>query len=146
MTTQIYGTIDFPDNIDISDPSYDEDVWCRINRFPIPEGTYECYTLKASNKETHGFGNRIARIGIRTDKADHYERKGMIGVDSGMAGFYNCDNMLIYEDILNNAEPEDSVFLYEDAFVSESGYGDGGYDIYVGYKDGKIVDVYIEFI
>ena len=144
MTEDVYGSITLPDKIDITDPCYGEDVWCRINNFPIPAGEYECYVLMADDIETEGWGNRVARIGIRKDESERVERKGMIGVDSGMAGFFNCDNKLIFEDIIGGEV--DDVYLYDNAFVSSSGYGDGAYDVYAGYKDGKIVEVYIEFI
>ena len=88
MTEHIHGTIELPDKIDITDPCYDKDVWCRINNFPIEPGTYECYTFEANNEETGGWGNRIARIGIRKDKAIYYAREGSIGVDAGLAGFF----------------------------------------------------------
>lgn len=144
MTENIHGTLTLPDNIDITDPCYGEDVWCRINNFPIPAGTYECYTITADDSETRGWGDRIARIGIRTEKADTYERKGMIGVDSGMAGFFNCDNRLIYDEILH--ESIEDVYVFENAFLSSSGYGDGAYDIFAGYKNGKLTEVYIDFL
>lgn len=145
MTETIYGTITLPDNIDISDPAYDEDVWCRINNFPISAGEYECYVLTASNEESGGWGERIARIGIRKEKADTFSRIGIIGVDTGMAGFFNCDNNLIFEDILNEGRCED-VYAYDNAFVSSSGYGDGVYEVFAGYKNGETTEVYIDFI
>ena len=146
MREDVYGSITVGETIDITDPCYDEDVWCRINNFPIPAGKYECYVLMADNIETDGWGNRVARIGIRRDKSVYEERKGMIGVDSGMAGFFNCDNKLIFDDIVENHLATDDVFIYDDAFVSSSGYGDGAYDIWAGYSNGEIVEVYIEFI
>ena len=148
MTEHIHGTIELPNKIDITDPCYSKDVWCRINNFPIVPGTYECYTVEADNEETGGWGNRIARIGIRIDKATHYERKGSIGVDAGLAGFFIdkpdytddewykiCDEMC-----------DKKVSLATDHFFSSSGYGDGGYDVYAGFKDGILVEVLIEFI
>lgn len=146
MREDVYGSIKFGNSIDITDPSYDEDVWCRINNFPIPAGEYECYAVIADDTETDGWGNRVARIGIRRDKSIYEERKGMIGVDSGMAGFFNCDNRIIFEDILREYPTAADVFIYNNAFVSSSGYGDGGYDVWVGYSHGEIVEVYIEFI
>lgn len=146
MTETVHGNIKFPETIDITDPSYDEDVWCRINNLPIEAGEYECYTVTADNDETDGWGDRIARIGIRKQGAQikHTERIGLIGVDSGLAGFFNCDNQLAYEEALDNSVKD--VFLSDKAFFSSSGYGDGGYDIYAGYSGGKPVEVYIEFI
>ena len=144
MTEITYGTITFPNTIDITDPSYDEDVWCRINNFPITAGTYECYVVMATNKETRGWGKRVARIGIRKEKADHFERKGMIGVDCGMAGFFNCDNRVIFDEII--CEDIKDVYITNNAFFSSSGYGDGCYDVCVGYHDGKMTEIYIDFI
>lgn len=148
MIEVVHGEIMLPGAIDISDPSYDEDVWCRINNFPISTGTYECYTWTASDKETGGWGKRIARIGIRIPgySADKYERKGMIGVDSGLAGFFNCDTRKAFDEVLNGHNSTKDVFLLDDAFFSSSGYGDGGYDVYVGYRNDLVTEVYIEFI
>ena len=148
MTEIVYGNIELPCNIDITDPSYDEDVWCRINNFPISAGTYECYVTMADNDETNGWGTRIARIGIRRKdyKADRYERRGMIGVDSGMAGFFNCDNRKAFEEMFENHNSTKDVIFTGTAFFSSSGYGDGCYDVYVGYNNQLTTEVYINFI
>ena len=148
MTEYTYGIITIPYGIDITDPCYDEDVWCRINNFPISAGVDECYTVVADDSETDGFGKRISKIGIRrTDhKARSYSRVGMIGVDSGMAGFFNCDNRKVFEEILEEHGSVRDVYLKENAFFSSSGYGDGSYDVYAGYENGNIVETYIEFI
>lgn len=146
MREDVYGSITLGNTVDISDPSYSEDVWCRINNFPVSPGKYECYVRVADNTETEDWGNRVARIGIRKGKSVYKERKGMIGVDSGMAGFFNCDNKLIFEDIIHEYPAVTDVFIYDNAFVSSSGYGDGGYDVWAGYSNGEIVEVYIEFI
>lgn len=148
MTEVNYGTINLPDKIDITDPCYNKDVWCRINNFPITPGVYECYVVEADNEETGGWGTRIARIGIRKDKANHYERKGNIGVDAGLAGFFiNKPNYTDDEwhKICDEISGKD-VSLAADHFFSSSGYGDGAYDVYAGYRDGILVEVYIDFI
>ena len=148
MKEKVYGTIKINSTIDITDPCYDEDVWCRINRFPIDPGEYECYTLTANDKETHGWGKRIAKIGLRIpgSAANNYELKGVIGVDAGMAGFFTCDNLKVFEDeILTDNQIKD-VYIGEEYFCSRSGYGDGSYDVYVGYQNGKEVEVCIEFL
>ena len=148
MTEQIIGTKEFLDKIDITDPCYNKDVWCRINNFPISAGTYECYVHIADNEETGGWGERIARIGIRRSKADHYKRIGSIGVDAGLAGFfinkpdYSDDEWYEFCETIK----EGKVYLSENSFFSNSGYGDGGYDVYAGYKNKQIVEVFIEFI
>jgi hypothetical protein len=69
----------------------------------------------------------------------------MIGVDSGMAGFFNCDNRIPFEEMLEHASSAD-VYITDKAFFSSSGYGDGGYDVYAGYQNQLLTEVYIEFI
>ena len=145
MIETTYGKLKVGNRIDITDPCYDEDVWCRINNFPIPPGEYECYTLTADNQETSGWGKRIARIGIRTDEADYFEDIGIIGVDAGMAGFFIADNRRFMEEEIMRHDCDD-VFKNEEGFCSSSGYGDGSYTVVMGTKHGKIVEVYIEFI
>lgn len=148
MIEKIYGTINLPGKIDITDPCYNKDVWCRINNFPISAGEYECYTMNADNEETEGWGERVARIGIRKDKAKTYKRKGSIGVDAGLAGFFVDKpdyNDAEWNEFCNRIY-SDKAWLVDDGFYSESGYGDGCYSVYVGYKDGKVVEVYIDFM
>ena len=146
MTEDIYGTIDLPDRIDITDPGYDNDVWCRINNFPISAGTYECYTLTASNEETGRWGKRIARIGIRKDKADKYQLEGYIGVDAGLAGFFVDKPNYTDEEWHEFVYRTGDAWLIDNGFYSQSGYGDGTYNVYAGYKNNEVVEVYIEFI
>mgnify|MGYP002623663134 CR=1 FL=1 len=150
MTENIYGTMEVGSTIDITDPCYDEDVWCRVNNFPMPPGTYDCYTRVMNDKETGGWGRRIGRIGLRkSDKpALRYEQKAIIGVDSGMAGFFVGDNVKFFEDvILEGSATASDVFIADGVFCSSSGYGDGGYTVYAGYDvSGELVDLYIEFI
>ena len=149
MKEIIYGTKEFPEKIDITDPCYDKDVWCRINNFPIKPGEYTCYACIADNEETRGWGERVSRIGIRMGDADRYERKGLIGVDAGLAGFFIDKpdyNSAEWKEFCGKINFDQRVYLFDEGFFSESGYGDGAYNVYAGYKDGNIVEVYIEFI
>lgn len=149
MTETIVGTKYFPEKIEITDPCYDKDVWCRINDFPISAGTYECYVQVANNSETGGWGKRVAKIGIRKENACDYKRVGNIGVDAGLAGFFidkpdYDDNQ--WMEFCNKINNEKQAWIFDEGFFSSSGYGDGGYDVYAGYSNGKITEVYIEFI
>lgn len=146
MTEQIIGTKEFANKIDITDPCYNHDVWRRINNFPIPAETYECYIVIADNEETNGWGNRVARIGIRKGKADHWELKGTIGVDAGLAGFFINKPDYTDEQWNEFVYREGKAWIIDDGFYSSSGYGDGSYDVYAGYKDGEMVEVFIDFI
>lgn len=147
MTEEIIGYKYFPDKIEITDPCYDKDVWCRINNFPIIPGEYECYIVVANNEETGSWGNRVAKIGIRMDHADTFEKKGFIGVDGGLAGFfinkpdYSDDE---WKEFCHKIE-EGNTWIFDEGFFSSSGYGDGSYSVYAGYKNGKIVEVLIDF-
>ena len=138
MIEKTYGTIILPNNIDITDPSYDEDIWCRVNNYPIGAGEYECYAVFTGPSK---WGNRVKRCGLRKVGAeeDTYYQIAIIGVDSGMAGFFNCENVKVFDDIL--AKPIDEVYKGDNYFVTSSGYGDGSYYVYSG-KSG----IYIEFI
>ena len=40
------GVMDFHGSVDITDPCYDKDVWCRMNNVKISEGEYACYVWR----------------------------------------------------------------------------------------------------
>ena len=141
MKEIVHGTKEFLDKIDITDPCYNRDVWCRINNFPITAGVYECYT----HEKNTNWGKRVARIGIRRGTAEYYEHKGTIGVDAGLAGFFNNKPDYNDEQWDEFVYREGNAWIVEDGFYSSSGYGDGVYSVYAGYKDGEIVDVCIDF-
>ena len=150
MRKNFYGTIELNKTVDITDPCYDEDVWCRTNDFPVDPGTYECYAWIKTDRETHGFGKRVAKIALNKPGkvAIRYEEKAIIGVDSGMAGFFTCDNKKYFEDVILHTDVTCSdVFIDDGVFCSSSGFGDGGYGVYAGYdKNGELVELQIRFI
>lgn len=148
MKEIICGKKTFPNKIDITDPCYTRNVWCRINEVPITAGEYECYVKEKSNKETGGWGKRVAKIGIRKEKADNYTKIGYIGVDAGLAGFFfdKPDYTDDQWDELCNMVCNGNAWMVDCGFFSESGYGDGSYNVYVGHKDGEVVEVFIDFI
>lgn len=148
MKEIICGKKTFPNKIDITDPCYSRNVWCRINDYEIPAGEYKCYIKEKSDKETGGWGKRVAKIGIRKEKADNYTKIGYIGVDAGLAGFF-FDKPDYTDDQWNelcNMVRNGNAWIVDYGFFSESGYGDGSYDVYVGHKDGEVVEVFIDFI
>lgn len=149
MTEKVYGYKEFPDKIDITDPCYDRNVWCRINNFQIPAGEYECYAQVLNDEETNGWGERISRIGIRTGKPDEYKEVCSICVDAGLAGFFiNKPDFTDEEwmDFVHQLNWDKEVWTIDCGFFSSSGFGDGSYSVYAGYKDDELVDLYIEFI
>lgn len=148
----VVGNLDIPNGkVDITDPCYDRDVWCRINQKQIKPGKYECYALKYEKE------NRIAACGIRIKDYPEYfdddlEPIGEIGVDAGMAGFfpqkpdYDHDAwMSLCENEFNGEYP--TICLYKDGFCTSSGYGDGCYTVYA-LKDqqGEIIALEIHFL
>lgn len=168
LLKRIYiGTITFTkETLSVTDPCYNEDVWCRLDSVQIFPGTYDCYCYKPVKKDGTLEENRpmIAQIvlqdGFTEDKINEKESWrfiGEIGVDAGLAGFFQnkpdfkdeewfnfCDN-LWKEDGEEKDETVKYAYFYEEndksakGFFTSSGYGDGGYPVYAIYDsiDGK---------
>lgn len=124
------GTKYFGETVDITDPCYDKDVWCRMTAKIIP-GNYNCNVMMCDN--------RIAKIFIvkEGENAEHEMPIGCIGVDAGLAGFFNdkpdysdgeweqlCD-------VLNRRDEMGYLPAYfnDCGFFSSSGWGDGVYAV-----------------
>ena len=156
--------------VDITDPCYSKAVWCRRTEKVTP-GIYNCYAYIGEEPD---WGRRvwINQIVIADgDEADYaealvsedetWEEIGKIGVDAGMAGFFQnkpdfddddwdefcswiCD-----KSISHNPENIEDSFLKSfesgDGFWTHSGCGDGCYGVYAIKKDDKIVALEIRF-
>jgi hypothetical protein len=159
------GKIQFNNGyVDITDPCYDMDTWCRMNHKAIKQGIYNCFIKTGHPISDEG---RIAGIAILHEsngdkwptcglKWEHY---GIIGVDAGLAGFF--EDKPDYEDknwsaFCNfiYAKPRQSFFIvnsnspcHVNGFFSDSGYGDGEYCVekHMG-NDGEIDGLRIYFI
>lgn len=89
LNYELVGTLNITaDEIDITDPSYDKDVWCRTRK-PITPGEYNCYVGIGSNKN---WGTRVYMLillatDVDLDSKGDVENVGTIGVDAGMAMF-----------------------------------------------------------
>jgi len=95
--------------IDITDPGYDKDVWCRETQVNVLNGNYHCYYHKQELKD---WGERIwcLRV-VHEDFLDvvskNPRRLGNVGVDAGLCGFfdnkpnYNCEE---WADLCNKME------------------------------------------
>ena len=138
--------------ISATDPCYDRDVWCRIDAIPIHKGTYKCYIYKATSKKSMSYG-RVARIEIirkntKLSEKARYKFLGMIGVDAGLAGFFQnkpdfsntewqtfCDKLWSEDQNLESSDKQNA-YMYEDdskkakGFFSSSGWGDGSYEVF----------------
>lgn len=146
----------FAESVDITDPCYDKDVWCRMNDVKIKPGEYKCvawmrpYTFTYEGKEYDD--TRVAIIGIYLDgivpDEDKMEEIGEIGVDAGLAGFFNNkpdytdDEWSAFCASIRNG----SAWIKEEGFFSSSGYGDGCYPVNAFRMNEKIVALEIRFI
>lgn len=139
--------------IDITDPCYDSDTWCRINNIPIEKGEYVVLV------EINDFG-RVQSITLIAEDVDEDDvniqevNKGCIGVDAGLAGFF--ENKPDYSDdewheICDYIENQDFGLAETDnpfkcnGVWCESGWGDGEYPVTQLRYKGKIVGYRINF-
>lgn len=151
--------------VDVTDPCYDKDSWCRTV-FEVTPGEYSCFAGVGEYKDT---GKRvwIATI-LHADevfdwpsdlKDSDWEYVDSIGVDAGLAGFFEdkpdfnddewqelCNWM---QDKTNSkVEGADAYikhFATGDGFWTESGFGDGEYEVYAVKRDDKIIALEIRF-
>lgn len=145
-------------NVDITDPCYSRDVWCRINGQHMRPGEYHGYAKMSDEGE---WGIRVAELLVlhkdydltHVDDADGTveigKEIGEIGVDAGLAGVFQD------KPDFEGAEWSDFCNLVMDGqywvtdwgFCTSSGYGDGGYPVYeVVDKNGYIVGYNIVYI
>lgn len=139
--------------VDITDPCYSTDVWCRLNKVAVVPGEYDvtAYTIKKRDWGTRTTEISIMLSTIKKDEIAHRVSMGSIGVDSGLAGFfihpkpnYNDEAWIDFVENINDSEVIHSI--PEGVFVS-SGYGDGAYNV-TGYlnRSGKCIGLKIKFM
>ena len=148
-TFKYFGEITLSETTDVSDPCYDRDVWCRITVPTIP-GTYKCFGWVASDGMIEGI--MVVHLDVLNKDRGVEDELGEIGVDSGMAGFFdhkpdlekdNWKNLLtvmrrvedekrerVYIDTLKELNPK-----YGGSFFTSAGYGDGMYPVFGSHKD-----------
>lgn len=141
------GTIILGTKVDITDPCYNKDVWCRMTVDCEP-GEYKGYVEMIDEGD---WGMRVASVSIfKGDKiwgVEEMECIGSIGVDAGLAGFFNdkpdfngdewgtfCDKIW--------KRKGDAWNLYDGIF-SSSGYGDGDYAVYANEDRNAFTIVFI---
>lgn len=156
------GMITLPDSVDVTDPCYDRDVWCRMKVCDLIPGKYNCFYDISDEEEC---GRRVSEILIMKSDQDTikrfvkdtlpWEEIGEIGVDAGLAGFFDdkpdfsdpewqefCDSMDDFKEMAWMRK-----FDGKDGFYALSGYGDGCYPVSVlKDTDGKVYAVMIRFI
>ena len=144
------GKLKFTSNkLDVTDPCYDKDVWCRMTVDIIP-GVYDYEVIT--------YDGRCRYISIKREGSGFVRRGlviGNIGVDAGLAGFFEnkpdydddawmnvCMNIHGTYGVVATDKDNKAPFGCECVFCY-SGYGDGSYevrplldarDVVVGYE------------
>ena len=127
------GTRLFGDTIEITDPCYREDVWCRMNDVKIKPGEYTCYITIDEHDIVHSIAIELSN----EKNKSKWECIGSIGVDAGLAGFFenkpdfNDDEWDVFCRNLSKEEREGiNGHFVDSGFFSNSGYGDGQYKVF----------------
>lgn len=156
LKKKVIGNRYFTESVDITDPCYDRDTWCRMNGVKIKPGNYKCIAWMRPDTCTYEGkkydDTRVAIIGIYLDGnipyANEMEEIGEIGVDAGLAGFfndkpdYNDEEWSAFCDSIHDGD----AWIKDEGFFSSSGYGDGCYPVRACKENGEIVALEIRFI
>lgn len=145
--------------IDITDPGYNKDVWCRMDDVEIVPGEYTCViwvqkeklNLDGKKLDVLNVGNVGIYLGGVVPAQKSMKEIGTIGVDSGLAGFFEKKpdySDKEWDDFCDMIEDRRvPAWTIENGFFSESGYGDGEYPVYAHKtQDGRITALEIRFI
>lgn len=84
MRRKKIGTMDFHGSVDITDPCYNRDVWCRMTDVKIRNGVYTCIAWHHKDKGTFDNGEPYC-----------YDVIGIIGIVSAICHFLRRRIMLI---------------------------------------------------
>lgn len=163
------GTFSLGTKVMVSDPCYKLNTWCQGVLENVKSGIWDAY-LKMI--DTGMWGVRVAElIAVNSEHSRKHpiiidgHQEFEVGVDSGCAGIfdyeYYCkchtdedvnedwyEKQIIYQFFPGDESTwQKSVFTESNGVVSNSGYGDGGYDCYVARNDeGEIVGIRIVYI
>jgi len=150
------GTLYLDGKVDITDPCYDKGVWCRTTE-DCQRGEYTGYAVISDEGE---WGKRVASLAIYKDD-EHYDIDDMewigdIGVDAGLAGFFNnkpdypgdkWKEFLVDAGVFKTEDEYDYDKKYYDigyGLFSDSGYGDGCYEVYATIDRDAFMIVFIQ--
>lgn len=151
------GSINFTDGlVDITDPSYESDIWCRMNNVSIKAGQYNCYAYICVEGDSYDMGRCfISRIehkdyDIKDIPNGSWKKISNIGVDAGRAGFFSHKIDLDADEWMQFCdEIQGKNYMIMNGickgFCTSSGYGDGYYDVYAYYRKGEIVALEIRY-
>lgn len=150
------GTINLTTGkVTITDPCYDKGTWCTAELENVHKGAWKA-TIDVL--DCGDWGNRVDSLNI-TAVGESIIREELvhadIGVDAGVCGIFEdkpnyhegswgsvCDELLL---VFGGLATKTNKFRCVGVW-SDSGYGDGSYDAYVGYnKEGEIVSITIYY-
>lgn len=91
------GTIVIGKTVDVTDPCYDADVWCRATIKDMEPGTYGCYFSREKSGKRVSCCRIVLESGEFTEETAARVKVGRswrsiidaIGVDAGLAGFFS---------------------------------------------------------
>lgn len=155
MRRKKIGIRDFCGSVDITDPCYDQGVWCRMNSVPIKPGKYTCIIWRQRERfkidgEPH-VSDIVGIIGIYLEgiipPQKSMEWIGNIGVDAGLAGFFHDKpdftdaQWTAFCDQIKTGD----AWLTDLGFFSVSGYGDGAYKVFAAKTGNEVTALEIRF-
>lgn len=158
LRKKIIGKRVFGSKVEVTDPCYSRDIWCKMRDVEIVPGEYTCVVwMHKGSYEYDGKtydDTRVGNIGIYLGGIIPTQKSmveiGTIGVDAGVAGFF--ENKPDYTedewDELCKKIKKGYAWIFTEGFFSESGFGDGGYPVYAfkSPDSGKITSLEIRFI
>lgn len=142
----------------VSDPCYLADYYdlaygncsvAAVNEGPLADGAWNGYSIVFDDGD--GWGERVWYAGIRLAEPTDADKKteAVQGVDAGFVGFFLNRPDLTYDEICNHyLRRQKDTFIAKDGsavFATSSGIGDGAYRVEVGWLDGKIISVDIDY-
>ena len=157
-------TIKLGSKVVVSDPCYKLGTWCAGVLENVLPGEYNCDIKSWGNRVSHLFAvHNDYNININNINE---EQEFEVGVDSGTAGVFDYDYYAKYHTtektddnwykrhICNAFFPsfdsstwKNHVLTHDKGFVSQSGYGDGGYTCYVKRNNnGQIIAIMIKYM
>lgn len=169
------NTIQLGEEVMVSDPCYSNDLWCQAKVNHVLAGEYVVTVQKKDTGDWGTRCSSLEVVHkdfVDSPIKWRCKLRDGIGVDSGQCGIFSMDTFrkdgievtipktTINPDFTLPVEnPGDDFYLkmckltlsdqmwgsYENGVVSRSGYGDGGYDLYLKKNKGKVVGIKIDF-
>ena len=165
ISTRHPGTIKLSSKVVITDPCYDVNTWCNITKDDVLSGEYEIFVrIGRSKRDCYNGVSRIIlihkdylhyfindKIDLINDKNSkalfktelvHRYHKTPIGVDSGLAGFFDYNYFTAvknrtpikydrwFDKVCNKINNRFYTKIDAKGFFSTNWFGDGGYNLF----------------